>query len=457
MSVTLPPPPQPDPAQAVPASEPESLAPGARRSRTVMVAATAGGVLLAAVAVWVVAGTGAEWVLHHLDGLKYKDLRGKDWADALNAIRGQALAIVTGILASVAIYYTAANARTARGALAHAEESARRSHDLAVRTAERTAALTEQGQVTDRYTKAIEQLGSGNLDIRLGGIYALERIARDSARDHPTVMEVLAAFVREHSHDGDANAPATEDELDNDPDAVGRFRPDLQAALTVIGRRDTTRDSERLDLSNAKLINVDLSGARLTDAFLFGADLTWALLLDAKLTRADLTDADLTRADLTDADLTGACLNHAKLIHVDLSDADLTGTNLVEADLTNALLFKADLTHADLAGAKLTSAHLDGANLTEAKLREAISIRVDLTGAVLTDALLLRADLTGADLIDADLTRADLTGARLSESGLLPSSADLTGADLSEAVGANLAGAKGAPKVLPPPLPDASQ
>jgi len=55
--------------------------------------------------------------------------------------------------------------------------------------------------VADRYTKAIEQLGSDKFDVRIGGIYALERIARDSARDHPTVMDVLAAFIREHSHE----------------------------------------------------------------------------------------------------------------------------------------------------------------------------------------------------------------------------------------------------------------
>ena len=52
--------------------------------------------------------------------------------------------------------------------------------------------------MTDRYTKAIEQLGSDKLDVRIGGIYALERIARDSARDHPAVMEVLTTFIREH-------------------------------------------------------------------------------------------------------------------------------------------------------------------------------------------------------------------------------------------------------------------
>jgi hypothetical protein len=66
--------------------------------------------------------------------------------------------------------------------------------------ATRTYRLTQQGQITDRYTKAIEQLGSDKLDVRLGGVYALERIARDSERDHATVVEVLIAFVRAHSH-----------------------------------------------------------------------------------------------------------------------------------------------------------------------------------------------------------------------------------------------------------------
>ena len=65
----------------------------------------------------------------------------------------------------------------------------------------RAIELTEQGQVTDRYTRAVEQIGSDKLDVRIGGIYALERVARDSNRDHPSVMEVLTAFVREISHE----------------------------------------------------------------------------------------------------------------------------------------------------------------------------------------------------------------------------------------------------------------
>lgn len=58
-------------------------------------------------------------------------------------------------------------------------------------------ALSEQGQFTDRYTKAIDQLDAKKaLAVRLGGLYALERIAHDSPRDRATIAEVLCAYAR---------------------------------------------------------------------------------------------------------------------------------------------------------------------------------------------------------------------------------------------------------------------
>src|SRR5512142_2190097 len=96
----------------------------------------------------------------------------------------------------------------------------------------RTFELTEQGHLTERYTKAIEQLGSDKLDVRLGGIYALERVARDSARDHPTVMEVLTAFIREHSNEQWPPSDPGGQEQERST------RADVQAAVTVVGRRD---------------------------------------------------------------------------------------------------------------------------------------------------------------------------------------------------------------------------
>jgi len=243
--------------------------------------------------------------------------------------------------------------------------------------------VSEQGQLTDRFSKAVEQLGNkDSLEVRLGGIYALERIARDSARDHPTVMEVLSAYVREHAPRTTCTSLA--------PSA--RPTTDVQAILTVIGRRDVNRNRDALALNDTCLLGADLTNAILSRADLTNADLTNADLFRADLTNADLTNADLTRAYLTFADLTGASLG----------DADLFGADLFGADLTHASLGGAYLGGADLTNADLTGAYLGGADLTGADLFGA-----DLTGADLTDA-----DLTGVYLTFADLTDADLTGAR---------------------------------------------
>jgi hypothetical protein len=72
----------------------------------------------------------------------------------------------------------------------------------------KTLDLSREGQITDRFTKAIEQLGASDaagqpkLEVRLGGIYALERIARDSERDYWVIINLLTTYVREHSPRG---------------------------------------------------------------------------------------------------------------------------------------------------------------------------------------------------------------------------------------------------------------
>jgi hypothetical protein len=191
---------------------------------------------------------------------------------------------------------------------------------------------SEQNRAADRYTKAIEQLGSKELDIRLGGIYDLERIARDSAREHPMVMEVLAAFIRERSLDPDVDeAEHGEAEPRN-----RRLRADVQAAIAVIGRRIISHDlpGMRIDLTKADLTEVTLTGAQLAGATLTGANLAGATLTGATLTEANLLNANLAGATLADANLTRANLTNANLVSAylalaNLTDANLTGANLI--------------------------------------------------------------------------------------------------------------------------------
>ena len=184
-------------------------------------------VVLGLAIAWVLFVPVADWLAHHDVG----SVNGPLHETALDNARGRLLTLGAGLFAAGALVFTALNFNLLRRNSEQADQWQRRTHEL-----------TEQGQVTDRYTKAIEQLGSDKLDVRIGGIYALERIARDSARDHPTVMEVLTAFIREHSQE---KWPPSGTGGQNRERST---RPDVQAALTVVGRRDAKRDTRPLDL-----------------------------------------------------------------------------------------------------------------------------------------------------------------------------------------------------------------
>ena len=160
----------------------------------------------------------------------------------------------------------------------------------------------EQGQITERFTRAIEQLGETNsngepkLELRLGGIYALERIAKDSPeRDYSTVMEVLTAYVRQNSSTPSKETNETTDLKEPRTDPRKELRADIKAVLVVVGRRQEDRVPEEYQ------VRPDFRGINLSKTILGGADLREADLRGANLSRADLSRTDLTGADLRGA------------------------------------------------------------------------------------------------------------------------------------------------------------
>ena len=77
--------------------------------------------------------------------------------------------------------------------------------------------ISREGQITERFTRAVDQLGNQNVDVRVGGIYALERIAKDSPPDRSAIQFLLAAFIRNH-----ANWPAGHSRRSASPHASRR-------------------------------------------------------------------------------------------------------------------------------------------------------------------------------------------------------------------------------------------
>jgi hypothetical protein len=279
---------------------------------------------------------------------------------------------------------------------------------------------TRDQQVTERFTRAIDQLGATDdkgekkLEIRLGGIYALERIAVDSlamenspGRDYSTVMEVLTAYVRENTPQApgpsngssdaasvDAEATAVADAGAQQPAPPELHRPtaDIQAILDVLSRTQARVPEEhrtRLDLHEASLQGANLEGANLQWSNLQRANLQQAYLYGANLQGAYLQGAYLQGANLQRAYLRGTHLQGANLeganLRADFEFANLIEANLQRANLIEANLQRAYLEYASLRGARLQRANLEHANLIEANLHGA-----KVTDEQLADALFLQ-------------------------------------------------------------------
>jgi len=295
-------------------------------------------------------GPGVRWMAGVPQPTKsvYAVLEPKDRLDAVNNVRTAVLQSVTGFALLLGLAFTAAGL---------------------VNTG-RTLQTAQQGQITDRYTKAVEELGASDAAERLGGIYALQRLSYDSPQDQTTVMRVLSSFIRIHARDKPPPGP------------YKNYLPvDVSAALYVIGNRDRTRDSAgfriplyAIDLDHRDLSFVNLTGANLRASDLRGANMHGARLSHAtiglaNLSGANLSDADLTNAGLVDARLVGAKLNNAKLGKANLNGAELSNSDLSGADLSGADLSGADLRGADLSGANLSGANLSGAKLPVAQVK----------------------------------------------------------------------------------------
>jgi hypothetical protein len=247
-------------------------------------------------------------------------LSAKDRQDLWDAHRQRPFQMITALITSIGVLFGVAF--TAFGFIYTA----------------RTLQTAQEGQITDRYAKAIEQLASAATEARLGGIYALQRLAADSPRDCLTVRNVLAAFVRHHDFcsvqppSGQCTAPIRDMYLAR---TATPLLTDVQAALTT-ALSLTMADEDRADFSQTRFPRVAFPAmAQLRRANLTGADLVFASLWQADLSEAKLQSSCLTFANLTEANLRNADLTGADFYHAQLSKANLTGADLRGADLRN--------------------------------------------------------------------------------------------------------------------------
>ncbi|MET9253261.1 pentapeptide repeat-containing protein [Streptomyces sp. NPDC003717] len=306
--------------------------------------------------------------------LRSSDLQPADGV-VITGFRTSVVALGAGAIAALGLYYTHKSHRQTEHLFDHTREKDREQ-----------AELTREGQVTDRYVAAIKLLGSTNLTECLGGVYALERIMHDSPKDHETVVNVLAAFVRQHARLG----------LHPEGEPV---RSEVLAAVLALGRRPSRSEITPLDLTHvqlgkANLWKVDLRGARFGHSSLVRCDLAAAQLQETSFANADLTGARLTGASLMDADFTSANLAGARLSMARLGCANLSGAVLARTDFRAANLTGAIAVGARFSGSGLRYVDLSDVDLRSADLHEAEGLTAEqLCKAWIDDHTVLPSDL----------------------------------------------------------------
>lgn len=287
---------------------------------------------------------------------------------------------------------------------------------IRVFTNERQTSVAEQSHLTDQINKAVENIGARhsdgtpNLEVRIGGLLALERISKLNPGEHIQIMEILCAYIRENARAQVAAEVTLDDKGVPTSDKAITLRDDLLTAFDIIDRRDDTR---RAIEDGTFRLNFDYADFR-------GLNLSTRRLERATLKNARLQGADLSRAEMRGANLRLAEMNGADLRLAEMQGASLSGAKTQGADLRWTKMQEANLRLAEMQGASLRGAKMQGADLHEAKMQ-----RTDLRGTEMQGAKILRVQMQGADLRLAKMQEANLSLAKMQ-------GADLGGADMDQ-------------------------
>lgn len=242
--------------------------------------------------------------------------------------------------------------------------------------------IAEEAQITERFTRATEQLGSDELEIRIGGIYAFERIARNSKEDLHPIVSILTTFIRENAPRKETEEEYPSKQLYRDPNGlvVPSVPSDIEAAVQSLISLSTESDNGiGLDLPGANLEGVAFglvnSRANYNPTYLYKTNLQYASIIGVSMPKADFSDSNLRGATLANANLSGATFQSAKLNYARIGGSpfgysrtlDLSGASFQDAQLYEADFLDVDLNGANFRGAQLNRVILCGADLRGVK------------------------------------------------------------------------------------------
>ena len=237
--------------------------------------------------------------------------------------------VVAGVIAFGFAYWRARVADRQATAAQHQADAARLQSEI-----------SERAWLDDRYERGANLLGSNAPSLRLGGVYALQRLAEEYPEQyHVQIMRLFCAFARHPTVLDDKESDFIEYETVRTVDAnegtasLRRLRPDLQAVIEAIATRSEAQIKLEREADYAPL----LSYADLRYLWLHRVSLSGVLLVRANLSGASLLGVNCSGADMWEANFSGARLNGSSFTKAHLSGANLSSVTVGSADFSTCI------------------------------------------------------------------------------------------------------------------------
>ena len=201
--------------------------------------------------------------------------------------------------------------------------------------AEKTAALIEKGNITERFKSAIEHLANANDSVQIGGIYTLYHIAKEAKEYKEAVLKILIAHLRK--------TLAENAETPREPSRVA-----VAIVDALFARSGETPLFKAVDLSFANMQEFGWGEIHLfhynlsTIHHAYGLNIAGAYFGGTHLRRANLAHAICKNTYFNGAECVGTNFGSiSDFCGANFKDADLTDANFEDSSITAQQLLKA--------------------------------------------------------------------------------------------------------------------
>jgi len=296
--------------------------------------------------------------------------------------------------------------------------------------------LNDQSQtqlVTDQYMQAVGQTGHPSVDVRVGGIHLLERIAKDHPEGYAeTIYEVLVSSLREHTRPNPAvamvvselaEAHARKERLDEDLPAIEPVGSDVEAVLLVLARNRALFDAhvDRLKPGAGRGTGAHLVGLNLTSAWLRGvvldnATLEDVVLTDARLVGTSFSESKLAKCSFAGASLVDCIFDAGHLDNCGFSWATINGSSFDKAQVDNCYFGDSTIVRTRFNSAKLTNIRFVFAKMTEASFEGTTIAEADFEKSEVSHTRFDHITMANADFHHATMTSTVFDSVNIADS-----------------------------------------